>query len=78
MYDITSEQSFKNCRNWITSMRECASDECVLTIIGNKIDLCENEDCRVVKYKDGAKLADVNFLIRNSIHLLFINKIVLK
>ena len=31
----------------------------MLTIIGNKIDLCENDDTRVVRYKDGAHLADV-------------------
>ena len=59
MYDVTSEVSFKNLRNWITSMKECANEDCVLTIIGNKIDLCENDDTRVVKYKDGAHLADV-------------------
>jgi hypothetical protein len=39
--------------------KECASDECVLAVIGNKIDLCENDESRVVKYKDGANLADV-------------------
>lgn len=80
MYDVTSEQSFKNLRNWITSMKvlenlidyilifklkirfkikESASDDCLLSIIGNKIDLCDTEEDRVVKYKDGANLADV-------------------
>lgn len=59
MYDVTSEYSFKNLRNWLTSIKECVSEDCVLTIIGNKIDLCENDDDRPVKYKDGAQLADV-------------------
>jgi small GTP-binding protein len=59
MYDVTSELSFKNLRNWINSLRESADEDCVLTIIGNKIDLCENDEDRVVKYKDGAALADV-------------------
>ena len=57
MYDVTSEHSFKNLRNWIGSMRECANEDCLLTVIGNKIDICQSEDQRVVKHKDGANLA---------------------
>lgn len=44
-------------------MKECATEDCVLSIIGNKIDLCDNDDSRPVKYKDGAHLADVIFLL---------------
>ena len=44
-----------------TKLKEAAEDECLLTIIGNKVDLCENDESRVVKYKDGAYLADVCF-----------------
>ena len=58
MYDVTSEQSFKNLRNWIGSIRECASEECLLTIIGNKVDLCPDETYRVVRQKDGETLAN--------------------
>ncbi|CAF1005588.1 unnamed protein product, partial [Brachionus calyciflorus] len=57
MYDITSEQSFKNLRNWISSMKESASEDCVLVVIGNKTDLCPNDEKRVVRNKDGAGLA---------------------
>lgn len=60
MYDVTSEQSFKSLRNWIQSIRECSTDDCLLTIIGNKMDLCENESQRVVKFKDGESLAKEN------------------
>lgn len=38
-------------------MKESASDECVLTVIGNKTDLCPDDDKRVVRQKDGANLA---------------------
>ena len=31
-----------------------------MTIVGNKTDLCEDDEDRVVKTKDGAKLADVS------------------
>ena len=29
-------------------------------MIGNKIDLCEDDENRAVKFKDGEKLANVN------------------
>lgn len=43
----------------ISFEKETASAECLLTIIGNKIDLTKNDDNRVVKFKDGANLAKV-------------------
>ena len=57
MYDVSSEQSFKSLRQWIGSIRENASEDCLVTIVGNKIDLCEREDHRVVRFKDGEQLA---------------------
>ena len=54
--------------------KECASEECVLAIIGNKIDLCENDESRVVKYKDGSCLADVIILLI-SIYFSLLNSI---
>ena len=60
-YDVTSEISFKNVRNWITNIQEGIEDETVLMLLGNKVDLLEDtEDKRVVKTKHGAKLADVS------------------
>ncbi|XP_067120696.1 EF-hand calcium-binding domain-containing protein 4B-like isoform X1 [Centruroides vittatus] len=57
MYDITSESSFKSVRGWINRIKETA-DSPVLLLIGNKIDLCENDENRVILYKDGQKLAE--------------------
>ena len=45
--------------------QESADDDCVVAIVGNKTDLCGDDEKRPVKYKDGAKLADVNFLSLN-------------
>ena len=42
--------------------QESAEDDCVVAIVGNKTDLCDDDERRPVKYKDGAKLADVNLL----------------
>ncbi|KAK2190058.1 hypothetical protein NP493_90g01018 [Ridgeia piscesae] len=58
-YDVTSEISYKNVRNWITSIQEGIEDGTVLMLLGNKVDLLgDSEDGRVVTTKDGAKLAD--------------------
>ncbi len=58
MYDVTSEDSFKNLRNWIELVKESIIDDCVLVILGSKIDLIEKNNY-VVKYEDGARLAEV-------------------
>jgi GTPase SAR1 family protein len=59
MHDVRSEASFKNFRNWVQSMRECALEDCVLMLVGNNIDLCESggDESRVVKKKDGEWVA---------------------
>jgi small GTP-binding protein len=58
VYDVTSEITFRNVRAWMTSVRESAEDDCVVALVGNKTDLCDDDEKRPVKYKDGAKLAD--------------------
>ena len=64
-YDVTSEVSFKNVRNWITSIQEGIEDGTVLMLLGNKVDLLgDSEDGRVITTKDGAKLADVSGTVR--------------
>jgi hypothetical protein len=45
--------------------QESAEDDCVVALVGNKTDLCDDDDKRPVKYKDGAKLADVKLLARD-------------
>lgn len=58
MYDVTSETSFTNIRNWMTSVQEGASEEPVSVLLGNKSDLPEEDGTKVVKMKDGIRLAD--------------------
>ena len=61
MYDVTSEMSFKNVRNWMSSVQDGVEEGTVTVVLGNKTDLCEEDDKRVVKMKDGHKLALVGF-----------------
>ncbi|KAL3982438.1 Ras family protein [Acanthocheilonema viteae] len=58
MYDVTSEQSFLNVRNWITSVKVGVDESCVMCLVGNKVDLFANDKDRVLTYKHGKKLAE--------------------
>jgi hypothetical protein len=36
-----------------------SEEDCLITIVGNKTDLCQEDENRVVKFKDGEYLAKV-------------------
>lgn len=61
MYDVIIEVIFINVRNWIISIQEGVEEGIVLVFVGNKIDLIEEQDRRVVRVKDGNKLVVVSF-----------------
>ena len=55
LYDVTNLQSFENIKSWINQIREEASPNVVIYLVGCKIDL---EEERKVTKKDGEKLAE--------------------
>jgi len=54
VYDITSEKSFDNIKNWIRNIEEHASAEVERMLIGNK---CDMQDKRQVTREKGEHLA---------------------
>ncbi|XP_056595346.1 ras-related protein Rab-8B-like [Triplophysa dalaica] len=54
VYDITSEKSFENIKNWIRNIEEHASSDVERMILGNK---CDMDDRRQVSKERGEKLA---------------------
>ena len=52
------------------TLQEGTEDGTVMVLVGNKTDLAEDDDNRVVKTKDGVKLADVSRTYRK---LTYIN-----
>lgn len=54
VYDITSEKSFENIKNWIRNIEEHASSDVEKMILGNK---CDMNDRRLVSKERGEKLA---------------------
>ncbi|KAK5968897.1 Ras family protein, partial [Trichostrongylus colubriformis] len=58
LFDVTSEQSFLNVRNWIESVRNGVEASTVLALVGNKVDLFGSDSSRNAVYRAGKKLAD--------------------
>ncbi|XP_062860710.1 ras and EF-hand domain-containing protein [Trichomycterus rosablanca] len=58
LYDVTSESSFLNVREWVDQIQESTDGSIPLCVIGNKVDLrAEMKDGRCVSYTHGEKLA---------------------
>ncbi|VDM58536.1 unnamed protein product [Angiostrongylus costaricensis] len=60
LFDVTSEQSFLNVRNWIESVRLGVDETTIMALVGNKVDLFGNESTRSTVFRAGKKLAEVS------------------
>ena len=56
IYDITNPITFENITHWVSQVREEASQNVVIYLIGNKIDL--EDEQRKVSTEEGEKLAE--------------------
>ena len=64
VYDVTSAESFKNCRYWVDSIRCYADENVVIALVGNKCDLANlAPHRRQVKLEDAQKFAKDNGLL---------------
>ena len=64
MYDITNRKTFEELDGWIKSIKESKESDFPIILIGNKCDL---EKERIVKKKEGEKLAkNQGFLFRET------------
>ena len=55
VFDITNRKSFDELEYWINTVKETLSNDCVIGIIGNKIDLFEYEQVSEEEAKSFAK-----------------------
>jgi small GTP-binding protein len=64
VYDITNEKSFIACRRWMEELRDNAEPDIVIMLVGNKIDLVEqNPENRKVDFDAAARFAKSNGLM---------------
>jgi small GTP-binding protein len=59
IYDVTNTDTYDNVENWISQIKEEASPNVVIYLVGNKVDM---EDKRKVTTEEGQKVADENNL----------------
>ena len=64
VYDVTKKTTFQNVNKWLTDLKQFAEQDCIIMLVGNKVDLVErNPKKREVSYEDGKQLAKDNKLL---------------
>lgn len=64
VYDLTKRTSFDHCEKWLEELRQGAGPEIVIVLVGNKVDLAENDpSAREVDYDVAADFARHNGLL---------------
>lgn len=56
VYDITKANSFKVLKDWLEELKNSAPPGIIIAIVGNKIDLIEQQE---VDYQDASNYAKV-------------------
>ncbi|KAL5971691.1 Ras-related protein ORAB-1 [Taenia solium] len=59
VYDVTSDESFRNLELWMEEIKRHARSDVIKILVGNKSDL---EDRRKVTYEQGAEFANLHGL----------------
>ena len=64
VYDITKRSSFDNISTWLNDLRQLADKECIIALIGNKLDIVQNnEKKREVTKEEAQSFAYLNHLL---------------
>ncbi|CAJ1397470.1 unnamed protein product [Effrenium voratum] len=54
VYDVTRQETFRSCSLWVTEVREGAQPNAIIMLVGNKIDLVEQDPSSRQVYHDVA------------------------
>ena len=61
VYDVTRHSSFENCVKWLSELKNFTDKDCVICLVGNKIDLVEKtKNKREVLQSEGESFAKRN------------------
>ena len=64
VYDITKRSSFENIPSWLDDLKKLADKECIIALIGNKLDIVQNnEKKREVSKEEAQSFAYLNHLL---------------
>merc|ERR1740117_2511659 len=63
IYDISRDETFRNCTSWLEELRQGAGPDTVVMLVGNKVDLAEKDSSvRKVASDEAAEFARRNGL----------------
>eukprot|EP00931_Biecheleriopsis_adriatica_P080067 TRINITY_DN53425_c0_g1_i1.p1 TRINITY_DN53425_c0_g1~~TRINITY_DN53425_c0_g1_i1.p1 ORF type:complete len:229 (-),score=53.49 TRINITY_DN53425_c0_g1_i1:76-762(-) len=54
VYDVTRSATFRSCATWVAEVREGASPDAIIMLVGNKVDLVEQDPSARQVYHDVA------------------------
>ncbi len=64
MYDVSKKLTFTDAQKWLSELRQFVEPDCIVMLIGNKVDLVDKKDKkREVSYEEGKEFADENKLL---------------
>mmetsp|Transcript_130714 Transcript_130714/g.378176 ORF Transcript_130714/g.378176 Transcript_130714/m.378176 type:complete len:221 (-) Transcript_130714:16-678(-) len=55
VYDVTRQGTFQSCAKWVQEVREGASPDAVIHLVGNKVDLVDHDPSTRQVYRDVAE-----------------------
>ena len=64
VYDVSKKLTFTDAQKWLSELRQFVEPDCIVMLIGNKVDLVDKKDKkREVSYEEGKEFADENKLL---------------
>ncbi len=64
VYDVTKKLTFTDTQRWLNELKQYVEPDCVVMLIGNKVDLCDrNDKKREVTYEEAKVFAKENNLM---------------
>ncbi len=64
VYDVTKKLTFTDTQRWLNELKQYVEPDCVVMLIGNKVDLVDrNDKKREVSYEDAKGFAKENNLL---------------
>lgn len=55
VYDVTKQSTFQNCAKWMEELRQNAEPDVMIMLVGNKVDLAEQDPSARQVYYDAAR-----------------------
>ena len=64
VYDISLKESFLNTQRWLMELKQFAEPDCVIMLVGNKLDLVNtNKSRRQVSFEEAKIFSEENKLV---------------